>query len=121
MAVDQLDHYSIRTTDLDKTVAFFVEALGFEDGYRPGFSFPGKWLYCGDKPVVHLIGIEDGQEIGSGAVDHLAFAASNITEVRKRLDQNDLTYFERTVPDLNRRQIFVDDPNGITVELNFPA
>ncbi len=120
MGVFGLDHYSIRTTELEATSRFFVEALGFAVGERPPFSFPGVWLYCGGKPVVHLIGIAEGQVQGSGAVDHLAFEASGIDTVRARLAEMKLPFEERQIPVLARRQIFVDDPNGITVELNFP-
>jgi len=28
---------------------------------------------------------------------------------------------ERTVPDLGLHQLFIDDPNGVTIELNYPA
>jgi len=120
LGVERLDHYSIRTTDIDTTRQFFVEALGFEDGYRPPFTFPGYWLYCGSHPTVHLIGIEKDQAVGSGAVDHMAFAATDAEKIRTRLVELGLEYRERRVPDLERHQIFVDDPNGITVELIFP-
>jgi len=116
-----LDHYSIRTTELEATSRFYVEVLGFAEGERPPFSFPGVWLYCADKPVVHLIGIAQGQVQGSGAVDHLAFEAAGIDAVRARLVEMKLPFEERQVPVLERHQIFVDDPNGITLELNFPS
>jgi hypothetical protein len=28
---------------------------------------------------------------------------------------------ERTVPNLELHQLFVEDPNGVTIELNYPA
>ena len=28
---------------------------------------------------------------------------------------------ERTVPDLGLHQVFLDDPNGVVIELNYPA
>jgi hypothetical protein len=30
-------------------------------------------------------------------------------------------YFERAVPVIGLHQVFIKDPNGITIELNFPA
>ncbi len=56
MAVNALDHYTIVTADLDASVAFYTEVLGLKDGPRPAFDAPGAWLYCDDRPVVHLIG-----------------------------------------------------------------
>ncbi len=56
MTVRSLDHYTIRTADVDASVAFYVDVLGLRNGKRPAFTVPGAWLYCGDSPAVHLIG-----------------------------------------------------------------
>lgn len=136
MTLSALDHCSIRTTHLPETRAFFVDVLGMEDGARPNFDFPGHWLYIGDKPVVHLIGIDeespegleaylggtvdpDALEADSGAFDHIAFRAKDPAVLIKRLRENKYEYRERMVPDLELFQIFVEDPNGVTVELNY--
>lgn len=134
MPLTRLDHYSIRTTDLETTRDFYVDVLGLVDGDRPPFPFPGYWLYVGDRPVVHLIGIdaddpsglidymgEDRKEAftGSGAVDHVAFNGEDIDEQRERLKKLGIEIRERDVPNMPLQQIFLQDPNGITVELNF--
>jgi catechol 2,3-dioxygenase-like lactoylglutathione lyase family enzyme len=121
---------------VDGTRDFFVQALGLRDGERPPFNFPGAWLYCGDKAVIHIIGIDpkdksglvdylgdrDGDApAGTGAVDHLAFVAEDIDGIRDRLKGAGIEMREREVPGLSLRQIFVEDPNGVTIELNFPA
>ena len=123
MPVDSLDHYTLRTAELDATRNFFVDVLGLTEGYRPPFSFPGHWLYCGDKPIVHLIG--SSREMCSpspdtGALDHVALAASDIGGFRSHLEGMGVAYDERKVPELNVRQLFVVDPNNVKVELNFP-
>jgi catechol 2,3-dioxygenase-like lactoylglutathione lyase family enzyme len=135
MGLTRLDHFSIRTADVDGTRDFFVRVLGLTDGERPPFKFPGAWLYCGEKDVVHIIGIdpadksglvdylgdrEEGVLAGTGAVDHLAFMAEDIEAMRNRLKDAGIPSREREVPLLGVRQIFVEDPNGVTVELNFP-
>ncbi|MBE9557096.1 MAG: VOC family protein [Proteobacteria bacterium] len=135
MALTRLDHFSIRTADVEKTRDFFVMVLGLTDGERPPFNFPGAWLYCAGKPVVHIIGIDpndksglvdylgDGDEeapTGSGAVDHLAFMAEDLNATRALLEQAGVATREREVPLLGLRQIFMEDPNGVTIELNFP-
>ena len=58
-----LNHFSIRTLDLDRTRHFYTEVLGFADGPRPPFPFPGAWLYAGStadyaNAVVHVIGLD---------------------------------------------------------------
>ena len=135
MTIDTLDHYSIRTTDLEATRRFYTEVMGFEDGPRPPFNFPGAWLYQRGKALVHVVGIDPNDleglraylgdkatepAEGGGAVDHLAFVASNLETVRARIDAAGVAFRERTVPSLNLHQIFVEDPNGVTIELNFP-
>jgi catechol 2,3-dioxygenase-like lactoylglutathione lyase family enzyme len=134
MSVSGLDHYAIRTLKLSATRDFYVEALGMEDGERPDFPFPGHWLYLGGQALVHLIGIDpddtSGLErhlreidretlVGSGAVDHLAFRGSGAGEQMARLKARGIAYRENRVPGMDLFQIFIEDPNDITVELNF--
>lgn len=136
MALDRLDHYSIRTRALERTGRFYTDVLGLTEGWRPDFPFPGKWIYCGDRAVVHLIGIDPADSsglegylgdraeqtlAGGGAVDHIAFAATDVEGMRARLADAHVDWREREVPTLGLRQIFVEDPNGIVIELNFPS
>ena len=136
-----LNHVSIRTADLEACRRFYVDALGLVVGPRPDFPFPGLWLYAGDPArgapaVVHVIGIDAGDRgglagylgdrpaspaRGSGALDHVAFQASGLAEHRATLHRLGVAMRERTVPGLGLHQIFVTDPDGIVVELNFPA
>lgn len=135
MPLTRLDHFSIRTTDVEGTRDFFVRVLGLTNGERPPFKFPGAWLYCGDKDVIHIIGIDPNDKsglvdylgdrgaaalTGTGAIDHLAFMAEDIKAVRDRLKAEGIATREREVPLLGVRQIFLEDPNGVTIELNFP-
>jgi len=136
-----LNHFSIRTVDLDACERFYCGLLGLKKGPRPPFPFPGLWLYTGgtdkyDNAAVHIIGIDrndpeglkkylgDRDETslaGSGAVDHVAFFATGLKETLARLKAHGIEGRERTVPVLGLHQVFIDDPNGIVVELNFPA
>ena len=135
MLINSLDHCSIRTTKLQETRKFFVDILGLEDGKRPDFPFPGAWLYTDSTAVIHLIGVDPddpsglqryvGGEIssealqGSGAFDHIAFRANDPSVLIERLKKTDYAYRERQVPNMNLFQIFVEDANGITIELNY--
>ena len=136
-----LNHFSIRTVDLDACERFYCGLLGLKKGPRPPFPFPGLWLYAGetdryDNAAVHIIGIDrndpeglkkylgdrdESSLAGSGAVDHVAFFATGLRETLERLKSNGIEGRERTVPVLGLHQVFIHDPNGIVVELNFPA
>lgn len=133
MSIDRLDHISVRTLDVEATRAFYEDVLGLAKGWRPDFPFPGVWLYEGERAVVHVIGIDpddasglqdylgdrqsDGQ--GSGMFDHVAFFCNDLDGMRRSFEDRKLEFRERTVPNLALHQIFLTDPNGITVELNF--
>ena len=54
MSVGVLDHYNVSTRKLDETVHFYESVLGFTNGPRPPFNFPGAWLYSSGRPVLHL-------------------------------------------------------------------
>lgn len=121
MAITSLDHYTINTLDLDATIRFYVEVMGFENGERPPFSFPGAWLYCEGRPVVHLIGGKAPDGAGAGAIDHIAFRAGGLGEFLRRLEDRGVAYSERDVPGAGIHQVFLSDPSGISVEVCFPG
>ena len=54
MSVGVLDHYNVSTRKLGETVHFYETVLGFTNGPRPPFNFPGAWLYSSGHPVLHL-------------------------------------------------------------------
>ena len=136
-----LNHFSIRSADLPACERFYAGLLGLQVGPRPPFPFPGLWLYAGDtahyaNAVVHIIGFDrsdpeglkrylgerDAASLqGTGVVDHVAFFATGLAETLARLAAAGVACRERTVPLLGLHQVFVDDPNGVVVELNFPA
>jgi catechol 2,3-dioxygenase-like lactoylglutathione lyase family enzyme len=129
MGVQQLDHYSVRTPDLARATRFYEDALGFYSGPRPPFTFPGAWMYTAPdaeagesegRAIVHLIG-DDNARGGSttGGLDHIAFAASGVEELHARLERHGIVFRERSVPRTGIHQVFLKDPDGVTIELNY--
>jgi catechol 2,3-dioxygenase-like lactoylglutathione lyase family enzyme len=144
MEIKRVDHYSIRTVDLDASKRFYTEVIGLKEGPRPPFDFPGYWLYSGEPPadlsnaaknygLVHLMGPAKGLteylgdrdpaslKGGTGPLDHVAFAATGRDAMVERCKRNKVEFFERDVPLLGIRQMFLKDPDGVTIELNYPA
>lgn len=134
MPLQLLEHYTIRSRDMEATRDFYCRAIGLKVGKRPPLAFPGYWLYCGETPVVHLVPLADpkairgrvnvpsagnGAKLGGGAVDHVAFRATNPAAMRRRLTSRNVIFEERAQPGGRLIQFFLDDPNGITVEINF--
>ncbi len=124
MSVGVLDHFNIRTRKLADTVRFYEEILGLENGDRPNFAFPGAWLYSEGKPVVHLVDISptaEPQKPDSGVVHHVAFASRDFAGMKARLQSKKMPFDTRQVPGGDLWQIFVNDPNGVMIELNYEA
>jgi catechol 2,3-dioxygenase-like lactoylglutathione lyase family enzyme len=140
MPITKLIHYSIRTPRLEASIRFYADVLGLSEGYRPGFRFPGAWMYRGGDEaefgVVHLLGTDEqdalelteylgNKDAGDGrdnsVIDHLAFLATDLPDMLRRLRANSIACRERTVPDLQLHQVFFEDPTGVTIELNFAA
>ena len=139
MQIGLIEHYNIRTEKLANTVKFYTEVLGFRNGPRPGnpAANTGAWLYSGDTPVVHVtafdrndpdrmkwvndyLGPRDLDSLqGGGAIDHVAFRCEGYDEMVARCRSLEVPARERLVQALNLRQVFVTDPNGISIELNF--
>jgi len=125
MPLTQLNHVTVRTDDLEATRDFYNEALGLAPGPRPPLTFPGYWLYCGEQAVVHLvprsgaIGAGDGGDTGN--FDHVAFTAADFDGMRARFTKLGIRFSEREVPGIRLRQLFVQDPNQVMIELNFPS
>ena len=124
VSVGTLDHFNIRTRNLADTVRFYEDILGLEKGPRPNFAFPGAWMYSEGKAVVHLVDIsktEEKQKPDSGVVHHVAFASTGFDGMKTRLQSKGMAFDSRQVPGGDLWQIFVNDPNGVMIELNYEA
>ncbi len=58
VTLKRLDHVNIRTADLAGMIAWYGRVLDMHPGPRPGFTFPGAWLYADGHAIVHLVGVE---------------------------------------------------------------
>jgi catechol 2,3-dioxygenase-like lactoylglutathione lyase family enzyme len=96
--------------------------LGFVNGPRPQFDFPGAWLYSAGHPVLHLNDIsetDEEQRPDSGVIDHVAFGSRGFEAMKQHLAGKGVTYRVNQVPNSTRWQIFFRDPNNVEIELNF--
>jgi catechol 2,3-dioxygenase-like lactoylglutathione lyase family enzyme len=122
MGVGVLDHFNIRTRNLAETVRFYEDVLGLEKGPRPNFVFPGAWMYSEGRAVVHLVDIsptDEPQKPDSGVVHHVAFVSQGFHGMKQRLQSKDIEFEAREVPGGDLWQIFIRDPNGVLIELNY--
>lgn len=131
MAVKRFDHINILTGDIDAARDFFVSVLGVAPGPRPPFRSPGHWLYHDGVAMIHISDASNHEQthvddFGAvetngrrAAVDHVAFRCEGYRETTERLRASSIAFHEATVPAAADRQVFVDGPDGITLELIF--
>ena len=100
---------------------FYCNVVGLTEGFRPAFERFGFWLYIGDKDVLHLITPKKGDErsLQKSSFDHVAFKTGNYQSVFKKIESLNIYFEEKSIPGTTAHQIFLRDPAGNRVELNF--
>ena len=136
MPISHIEHFLIAATDMDRTRDWYCSVLGMQVGWHPDFGFPVCWLYLGGRDVVHISqsaqrasqrqraylgGTAQDMGAGTGAIDHIAFHATGLAETMAHLRGAGVEFKERRANGQALYQLFMFDPNGIKVELNFDA
>jgi catechol 2,3-dioxygenase-like lactoylglutathione lyase family enzyme len=120
MNVLGLNHVNIAGSDelIERCRTFYIDVLGLTDGHRPQFSTRGFWLYAGDQPVVHL-SVRDGDTAGKSALDHYAFTCDGFDATMALLQEHGIPFTVDPARDTKKAQLFLEDPAGVALELNF--
>ncbi|MBQ9165555.1 MAG: VOC family protein [Oscillospiraceae bacterium] len=134
--IQSLDHTGFIVKDLDKSIDFYVNKLGFElkmrwyetaEQCQPGMGNPG-----GDLELAKLVGygttIEVSQYLHSAGSDapiepnrigvgHASFIVNDLPALVAYLEEQGVEMAPRMiVPELNITWVHVFDPDGIRVE-----
>jgi catechol 2,3-dioxygenase-like lactoylglutathione lyase family enzyme len=131
MSLERLHHFNIVTRDVEGTAAWFARTIGLHPGPRPPLAFHGVWMYLGDTPVVHVAAENPNAHITgedphadrgtfTGPIDHIAFVGNKFDEFRAGLIDKKVEHFHVYLEDIKLNQLFLRDPNGILIEINFP-
>jgi catechol 2,3-dioxygenase-like lactoylglutathione lyase family enzyme len=135
MPIHHLEHFLLQCADIEATAAWYVRVLGLRDGEHPDFKIPVKWLYAGDVDVIHItegganvsenrmkyLGQQSTALEGTGVIDHVAFRTTGLKDMMARLKREQVKFTTRRADDQALFQIFLFDPNGVKIELNFAA
>lgn len=135
MPLSHIEHFLLQTSDMEKTREWYTKVLGMRVGPSPDFKFPVFWLYIGDKDVVHVceggkgvsqnrkkyVGQQSEASEGTGVVDHIAFRATGLRDMIAHLKQLGVEFNQRQVDDQGLYQLFMFDPNGVKIELNYSS
>lgn len=121
MSVVGMNHFTVLAKDLEATKDFYLSVLGLVEGHRPNLGFPGAWLYVGDAAVLHIVAGRPLPADPRGVLDHMAFSAEDLVGTVRKLDDRNVAYDLRRLPDSGIWQLFCFDPNGARVEMDFEA
>ncbi len=121
--IQGLNHFTITAAERERTLAFYCGLLGLREGPRPDLGFPGAWLYADgvDAAVLHVVLGRPAPTLATGLIDHVALTARDLKAVKARLDGAGLPYDLRPQRGSGTWQLFVHDPDGARVELDFDA
>lgn len=119
--IEGMNHFTVTAEDPQRTMDFYTQLLGLQDGPRPDLGFPGAWLYAGGRAIVHVYFDRPVPEQRIGVIDHIAFTARDLKAVKARFDASGTSYELRRQKGAGTWQLFCKDPNGARVELDFEA
>ena len=119
MPATAMNHFTILTDDVRRTVDFYCALLGLAEGARPPLQFPGAWLYAGGNAILHVVGGRSADELKAGVIDHMAFSARDLSDTLALHTSRNIAHTCRRQPGAGTWQVFFFDPNGARVELDF--
>ncbi len=119
--IQGMNHFTITAENREATLGFYCGLLGLVEGPRPDLGFSGAWLYPpgGTQAVLHIYWDRPMPSLRTGVIDHMAFTSTGLKDVKARLDAAGLTYRLQQQAGAGTWQLFVNDPNGAKVELDF--
>ncbi len=126
MQIKAIDHIAINTVDIEESVAFYTQVMGFELIKRvPNGDNTLVYLRVNELSTLELfdhekaIGYCEHPEDASG-VAHIAFAVSGINEWNERLKARgvEFTLPLCTLEHLGKNVLLFKDPSGVVVELS---
>lgn len=129
MKLKALDHVNIITSNLEASAAFYKGLLGLDIRHAPP-PLPedmALWLYDeAGRPVIHLnhtnmpkVVDRDVSGAKTGVLHHVAFECEGYEDMRAQLIAQDIAHESNEIDSIGLSQLFVEDPNGVLLELNF--
>lgn len=115
--IKQLAHACIFTEDLEKTAAFYFDILGCERGFdfvRDGKRF-GYYVKLGNNTFIEVFEREARTE---GQISHLAFQVDDMDAVIQHVKSCGYEIGEKKLGADQSWQAWLQDPNGVRIELH---
>lgn len=126
MTIKQIDHIAINTVDIDESVKFYTEVMGFEELKRvPNGDNVLVYMKINDLSTIELfdhdkdIEYSEHLENASGTA-HIALSVSEIEVWNTHLNKHNVVF---TLPlcrlkHIGKNILLFKDPNGVVIELS---
>lgn len=114
-AVDRMEHAHLSAADVDRTVAFYRRAFGFEvrhDGTGPY----GRTVHVGTDRFYLALTEGGDPAAGTGNFSHLGFVTPDLAAFNARLEREGIPISESA----SRKEgdaVYVIDPDGVEIEI----
>lgn len=128
----KIDHVHIRSTDVGGTARFLHDLLDLTPVQAPGTKDMGEGCWMQDRDghaVIHIGPVAShypsdhdfpfAASRGGGAIHHIALACDDLGGIRQRIRDASLHHVENHILEIGLTQIFLEEHNGILLELNF--
>jgi len=129
LLVKEFIHLTREVFDLNASVSFYENLLGFVRIPRPPFESEGVWLW-GHELSLHLVQSEKLRDREAGnklrilhyksmpIADHFAFLSPHVQDVVDLCDEFGIYYYKDNSPTTGIFQVFIFDPDFNVVELS---
>ncbi len=105
-------HLLLMVEDMEKSVAFYVDKLGFT--VRPAKPLAdGRPFVAFEQGIALVAGLAPGEK----QVDHMAFAVAEVRPLRDRLQAAGIEFFKDLHDGPYGLTVYVADPDGNKIEL----
>ncbi|AHE54626.1 VOC family protein [Sphingomonas sanxanigenens] len=132
MGIAAIDHVNVRTAEPARAIAFYRDVLGMRFQPFPGHvdGARGGWMLDdGDHAAVHIgsaaLAYPSDDAVPwqagatQGALHHVALACTDRDAIETRLAAQGVGWTAHRIDAVELTQLFVIDPDGILLELNF--
>eukprot|EP00475_Leptophrys_vorax_P027476 TRINITY_DN39161_c0_g1_i1.p1 TRINITY_DN39161_c0_g1~~TRINITY_DN39161_c0_g1_i1.p1 ORF type:complete len:246 (-),score=19.77 TRINITY_DN39161_c0_g1_i1:124-861(-) len=127
LPLTSLNHVSIHCADVDASVRFYCDVMGFIPVRRPHcLNFNGAWLF-NHGIGLHLLGLDADPQAPKLQVpkeinpmsDHFSFQCEDIEAVEQGLSARGISYLRQVVEEggIMVDQLFFHDPDGHMIEV----
>jgi catechol 2,3-dioxygenase-like lactoylglutathione lyase family enzyme len=120
MTVLELNHVAIHITDVARSAEFYRRVLRLEPIPRPAFNFPGAWFRLGANQELHLIANHGAPFSPNNRNNHFALQVDDLDAWEKHLKEVGANFAPRKPRPDGALQVFLQDPDGQTIELFAP-